>query len=171
MSSGAPWWAFIVSAAVSVGAALFSWLMTHRSASKRDLLNWRRTAILNSVSDLLDASITRVTLVNESDWNTEQSKALLQKYMDQMTISIMRLRICNATELAERGGQLIVKHLFSDMSIQELNNSYVSDNWEGRKSTITNLERKKLEEKVKPDLPILMKLHDDIISITQQETK
>lgn len=125
MSSGAPWWAFIVSAAVSIVSALFSWYFTHRSASKRDLQNWRRGELLKNTSRLIELSTKRHNLVRSrlrelheldsrktENWNTHAD------LVEEMRSLVDQIKLLHAPKLIERFEELVFTHQESEAFIR-----------------------------------------------------
>jgi len=61
--SGIPWHVYIA-ALIGAGVAIIGWIVVHQTSQGRDLLNWRRTTLVQSTMELLDASNERFEAVN-----------------------------------------------------------------------------------------------------------
>ncbi|MCE4165231.1 MULTISPECIES: hypothetical protein [Rhodococcus] len=121
MSSGAPWWAFIVTAVASLGSALFSWLMTHRSAGKRDLKNWQRAMITETVSDFIELSDERFDLIipylhtrpNEPWWGDEVGEKLLSHLLRMKRTNHKILMCASGTDIETEALKILTAHTSS----------------------------------------------------------
>lgn len=116
MSSGAPWWAFIVTAVVSIGSALFSWLFTHRSASKRDLQNWQRTAITSAVSLLVTDSNKRASMSHRN--NSTQDE--LETMEESIRAHTIQFAIIAPTAIYKTAYRVKEWHRMDRLRIQQL---------------------------------------------------
>lgn len=126
MTSGAPWWAFIVTAAVSLGSAFFSWYMTHRSASKRDIQNWRRGELLKHTSKLIELSTKRNEMLRSRLYELTEPVFWTTKDWDlhsdlvvEMRSLIDQLKLLQAKKLIARFEGLIQLHQDSEYHIRD----------------------------------------------------
>lgn len=76
--SGIPWHVYIA-ALIGASVAIIGWIVVHQTSQGRDLLNWRRTTLVQSTMELLEASKERFEAVNSRPTKGKNSASDLMR--------------------------------------------------------------------------------------------
>ncbi|WMN01685.1 hypothetical protein [Rhodococcus erythropolis] len=112
IQSSTPWHIYI--AAVIGGLiAIGGWFVVHRTSQSRDLLNWRRTALLHAVSTLIEASNNRHdTILDKSVPNSD-----LRKDYRKMQAAHDQIRVCASDSTLFAAAGVLSLHTTSENEI------------------------------------------------------
>ncbi|MDH6679881.1 hypothetical protein M2284_004106 [Rhodococcus sp. LBL1] len=119
-----PPWAFIVTALVAV----VGWFAVNKITNKRELHNWRRTTLLQAVSSLIEASLSRYDAVHESGPITDSYSvpSVIREADRKMVSAQYQILICRADDISKFADAIIRLHSRSNHAIDELRTGYGS---------------------------------------------
>jgi len=117
-----PPWAFIVTALVAV----IGWFAVNKITNKRELQNWRRTTLLQAVSSLIEASMSRNDTVQESGQIAYGYvvSPVLREADRKMVSAQYQILICRADGVSKFADAIIGLHSRSNHAIDKLRSSY-----------------------------------------------
>lgn len=112
VQSSTPWHVYV--AAVITGLiACIGWYVVHRTSQNRDRLNWRRTALLQSVTSLIEASNNRNEILHTKD----ALRSELRNQYYRMQVAYDQIRICGSNEIFTLATRVVKLHLDSEDSV------------------------------------------------------
>ncbi|MBJ7479710.1 hypothetical protein [Rhodococcus sp. (in: high G+C Gram-positive bacteria)] len=122
--SGIPWHVYI--AAVIGGLiAIVGWIVVHRTSQSRDLQNWRRTALLEATSALIEASENRFEAINKDKWvhdtNWQELDAdKLREDQRKMRIAFYQIRLCDSPLSVKSASEILKLHERSEYAFERI---------------------------------------------------
>lgn len=118
---GSPWITIGAAALAALIAGLIAcigWYVVHRTSRSRDLLNWRRTALLQAVSSLLEASNARYEALTTDG----MPRSELRKQYRRMLAANDQIRISSSGTIFSTAGLVMHLHTKSENQINMYQN-------------------------------------------------
>ncbi|MBM4536462.1 hypothetical protein GS433_18900 [Rhodococcus hoagii] len=167
-----PPWAFIVTAAVAAAVAVIGWFAVNKITNKRELQNWRRTTLLQAVSSLIEASLSRYDAVHESGPITDSYSApsVIREADRKMVSAQYQILICRADGVSKFADAIIQLHSQSNSAIEKLRTSYGSGAY-GPIRLLSDEEVWDYEKRAYIEANRLKWNHDELIKELQVEIK
>lgn len=116
MSSGAPWWAFLVTAGVALIAVCVSIYSLLRS-DKREIEKWKRDHATKCAASIISKSLSRIdefarerTRSNTEKFDTAVLRRLTQ-IEQEMRFELINLKICNLNSVHNAANDVYDVHL------------------------------------------------------------
>ncbi|MCE4165232.1 MULTISPECIES: hypothetical protein [Rhodococcus] len=116
VKAASPWITLGAAALAAVIAGLIAcvgWYVVHRTSRSRDLLNWRRTALLQAATSLIDASNHRNEILHTKD--ALRSELRTQYY--RMQVPYDQIRICGSEDVFSLATRVMKLHHESEEQI------------------------------------------------------
>lgn len=121
VKAASPWVTIGAAALAAMIAGLIAcvgWYVVHRTSRSRDLLNWRRTALLQAVSTLIEASNNRHdTIPDKSVPNSD-----LRKDYRKMQAAHDQIRVCGSASTLFAAAGVLSLHTKSEHEIHGYSN-------------------------------------------------
>ncbi|BCF83318.1 hypothetical protein RQCS_28630 [Rhodococcus qingshengii] len=124
ISSGPPVHIYIAAIAATV-VAIIGWLVVHRTSQNRDLKNWRRTTITETVSDFIELSQERFDLV--SPYIDKSNVRSFELYKESKRIeaklksTYQKILLCaSGTRVQEMADSILSAHIGSHNGIKKI---------------------------------------------------
>ena len=108
----APDWFWIVSPLILIAG----WFVVNAITSKRELNNWRRTTLTNAVSNLIEASNKRLSLIKKKKHASDDTDV----YVHDIRTAVQQIEICRADQVYAYASQIRKAHIQSRNSIDDL---------------------------------------------------
>ncbi|ROZ46047.1 hypothetical protein EEB13_17595 [Rhodococcus sp. WS3] len=122
IQSSTPWHIYI--AALIAGAiAIGGWFVVHRTSQSRDLLSWRRTTLVQSAMELLEASNERFEAVNTPSTDKTTTNDLMRK----ITRQYETIRLIADDDLGDAARTIFDGHIYSANAISRIPTSIESE--------------------------------------------
>ncbi|MCD2156020.1 hypothetical protein LQL77_20020 [Rhodococcus cerastii] len=161
--SGTNWHIYgaAVLAAISGGLiAIRGWVVVHRTSQSRDLQNWRRTALLEATSALIEASENRFEAINKDKWvhdtNWQELDAdKLREDQRKMRMAFYQIRLCDSPLSVKSASEILKLHERSENAFERIELS-------GRGGGHPELEQNELD-----NLGLVAKMNEATIQIHQ----
>ncbi|ROZ58661.1 hypothetical protein EEB12_01120 [Rhodococcus sp. WS1] len=152
MSSGAPWWAFIVTAGVAFISACvsgFSLWYNIKRTDERELEKWKRDVIMKSTSDFISTSglLQEFKILNMGAWTGKHTIGSAEKH-EKLRRESYQFSIIGSEELMNAAKAII-----------ELHNRFSTDNISKDNFIVKTMDYKMIEI-----------AHEDLIEIAKQLT-
>lgn len=163
-----PPWAFIVTAVVAV----VGWFAVNWITNKRELRNWRRTTLLQAVSSLIEASLSRIDAVQEAGQIAYGYVVppVLREADRKMVSAQYQILICRADGVSKFADAIIRLHTRSNHAIERLRTSYGIGAY-GPIRQLSDEEVEVFEKSAFVDPTELKWNHDQLIKELQVEIK
>ncbi|HEY9258240.1 hypothetical protein [Chitinophaga sp.] len=115
ISSGTPWHIYIAALLAAI-VAIIGWVVVHRTSQGRDLLNWRRTTLVQSTMELLETSNERFEAVNVRSAEKNTASDLMRK----LTRHYETIRLIADHDLNDAARAVWDAHTFSANAISRM---------------------------------------------------
>lgn len=117
MSTGAPWWAFIVTAAI----AILGWFLVNALNTKREIKNWKRSELLKISSQLITLSSRRNRLLLDQISTMESNDAVFRSHFQQAFTDLLEMQsvldqfeLLKEQDLHDRAKEIVQLHIDAD---------------------------------------------------------